>query len=1492
MFRTWWPKRTNRHSRAAGRGRLRSAPTLNHQRPLLEVLEDRCLLSTSIPLSPFNWTPVGPAPIGAPDGRGSTGRISALATDPTNASIIYVGAASGGIWKTTNAGQTWLPKSDFQASLNIGAIALAPSNPNIIYAGTGENNFTGLPGHGILKSTDAGDHWTLLGQSVFDGKAISAIVINPTNPNVVYVTISENGAGVWRSTDGGNSWTALNPDGSISGLVMDPTNPQILYEAAGWIGGDLFNGIYRTTDGGTTWSVAGNFPRNSAGSNHVGRIALGIAPSAPGTLYAAISDPSNSQNLYKLMKTTNGNTANPAAVSWQDVTNNIGDVYGGQGWYDNVLTVDRLNANVVFVGGSTHFMTTITGGGSWSDLAFGLPNRPHDDYHALAFNANHKLLVGTDGGLYRLDNPGATSSPAWVDVNGLGLQITQFYRIALDPTTPNVAFGASQDNGVEKFQDSRTWQGALCCDGYNVAVSPTNHSRVYANQNGTFFRSDNGGASFQGKTPPPGGGDSFRWRVSPNNGDRIVMSSNGLLYESTDAMDSWRPLNGVGWPANVGIEALGLSPTNSNTIYVVGTVSGSPATLVTFDDGGHWQRFGGPGGVNGFADVLRIDPRTNQVAYAVLAARGVFRTTDGGHSWANITGNLPQERTYDIAIDTKGSDTVLYVGTDDGVYASDNLGGSWFKFSQGLPNVLVDNLQIQHYGTSAILAAGTYGRGLWETVVGVTAAIENFGAGPVLVVNGDENDNQITVRLQPSNPSLMEVWEGSSIGPFTDLVGTFSTTAFSQVVVSEGSGSHDTINLENSLANKPVTIWLGSGNDTVNLSPLARTLDSLQGNVIVNGSGGGTKTIHEFDQNDPYSDIYTITSSTTTRSFSALVTYGSVQGVVINGGSGGVTYNVESTASGTPVTINAGAGDVVNLGLNGSLAGITSPVTINGSSSSSTPAVSVNDFNDGISHPNVVLSAGGLTGLSPAPINFGQGALYSLTIYGGYGNNTYTVTGAPGIRGTTLNTGSGDDGATDTVNVQGLAGAGLTIDGSQSDVVNLGLNGSLAGITGPVTFDGFFPHFTPTVRVNDSADGASHPNVVLSGSSLTGLSPGAINFAHGVYALTINGGSGNNTYTVTGTPQSQGTTLNTGSGTDIVNVWGTAYPLTITSAAGSGADVITLGDRLDRLSFITSAVTVNAAATDSLVLNDQGWHNPRTYAVTPTAVTWSGGPTVSYSGLKSLTIYSGGYLPDTFNLSAGTSATAAVTLYGRYRSNTLIGSIAGNFWEITGADTGVLSGAAYPQPVSFHQVGSLMASLGGGGDTFRLDNGATLSGRLTGGGRDTLDYRAYSTNVVVDLQTGFATGVAGGVTGIRSVIGGSGGAAGTYNLLIGAGGDMLTGGAGRRNLLVAGGGASTLNGGNQDDLLIAGRTSYDTQAGLASWLQIAAYWAGTDPYATRVSKLTAGNGVPKLDATTVTGNGGGNTLSGKGELAWVFTDGKDGKIGAFDKATQYVTVAP
>jgi hypothetical protein len=362
----------------------------------------------------------------------------------------------------------------------------------------------------------------------------------------------------------------------------------------------------------------------------------------------------------------------------------------------------------------------------------------------------------------------------------------------------------------------------------------------------------------------------------------------------------------------------------------------------------------------------------------------------------------------------------------------------------------------------------------------------------------------------------------------------------------------------------------------------------------------------------------------------------------------------------------------------------------------------------------------------------------------------------------------------------------------------------------------------------------------------------------------------------------------TGNNTDnTVTIDNTFSGVPLTVNEGTGHDNISVGD--GDLDSIQGTLTVNGGVADSMVLDDSSFSSPRTFTATANGVAW-GGTTLNYARVGSLTI-KGGTGRNTFN-ALGSSAATVLTLVGAGGSDTLVGSNEGNVFALLGKNAGAILGNAYGSSVQFSQIGNLTA--GSGGDTFQFAGGASLSGNIVGGGNAALDYSAYTSSVIVDLQTGFASGVGGSVSGIAEILGASFNPLeqnNLYNLLIGNGGDTLVGGFGRSNILVAGLGPSTLIGGNFPDILIGGSTVYDTQAGLTSWKKIAAYWATGIPYATRVAHLASGTGVPILDAGVVTGNGGSNTFVGAGELALFFTDGLD-TIGGFDTNSQQVTISP
>jgi hypothetical protein len=374
--------------------------------------------------------------------------------------------------------------------------------------------------------------------------------------------------------------------------------------------------------------------------------------------------------------------------------------------------------------------------------------------------------------------------------------------------------------------------------------------------------------------------------------------------------------------------------------------------------------------------------------------------------------------------------------------------------------------------------------------------------------------------------------------------------------------------------------------------------------------------------------------------------------------------------------------------------------------------------------------------------------------------------------------------------------------------------------------------------------------------------------------------------------------VQTGDGTDTVNVLQTSVATTITGGGGGGSDVVNVGTG-GSVQGIRAALTILNPG-DSTTVNVDDSADTANHTVTLDTVNLTDGPYGRISGLAPAAIQfknsdTGGVTVLTGTGTIAVRALAAdvpIAVQGGGGVDTLTGPNQDATWQLTGPDSGTLTGSAFAGAVAFGGFGNLTG--GSGADAFLFHDGASLSGNLDGGaGSNTLDYSAFSGTVVVDLQTNQATGVGGSVSNLQTLVGGTGGGdAGAYNILVGNGGNVLIGGTGRRNLLIAGAGGSSLQAGDGEDILIGGTTAYDTEAGLASLGAIMQEWSRTDEdYATRLANITTGTGVPLLDATTVTGNGGGNTVVGSGALALVYSDGLD-NISGFDPASQVIPITP
>lgn len=666
------------------------------------------------------WVLKGPFNIG--------GRISAIAMTSTIPVQIYAGAASGGIFKSSNAGENWEPVFDDELSLSIGDIAAVPSDPSVIWVGTGEANAGGgsmaYDGFGIYKSDDAGDSWQHLGLENIG--SVGRLAVHPSDPQTCFVAamgrlFSNNpDRGVFRTTDGGITWDkVLYVNDSVGGIdiVIHPDHPDTLF-ACMWervrrpdrrdYGGPGC-GIYRSYDGGDNWTLMTNgLPAASAS---VGRIGIDISASDPNILYAIYAD--NIGYFAGVYKTiNNGNT-------WSRTNDNdLSAMYASYGWWFGRISVDPVDPDIAYAIGFDLYKTT-NGGSSWPMISSSV----HVDHHDLAvLPSDHNFVVlGNDGGIYNSYNGGVS----WTFINNL--PITQFYTCEIDEQNPQRLYGGTQDNGTNRTLTGAAdnWLGIYGGDGFHVLVDPINNSYVYAEyQYGNFARSTNGGTYFTEAMSGISSSDRKNWNTpfvfDPNNPQILYYGAN-RLYKTTNRAQSWQAIspdlsNGGGSGSVVygTITTIAVAPSNSQFIYT-GTDDGN--VWKTANGGSDWTDISAGLPLRWITRVA-VDPNDEQVVYVTLSGYRydsylphVFRSTDAGGTWTDITGNLPDAPVNDIIIDP-ALDSTLYLATDFGVFLTRNLGQDWSVTGDNLPNVPIVDLDF-HQPTRTLIAA-TYGRSMYS----------------------------------------------------------------------------------------------------------------------------------------------------------------------------------------------------------------------------------------------------------------------------------------------------------------------------------------------------------------------------------------------------------------------------------------------------------------------------------------------------------------------------------------------------------------------------------------------------------------------------------------------------------------------------------------------------------------------------------------------------------------------------------------------------------
>ena len=682
----------------------------------------------------------------------NSGRVIDLAVHPTQRATWYVAVACGGVWKTVNAGNTFTPIFDKQGVYSIGCVVVDPKNPLVVWVGTGENNSQRSVGYGdgVYKSEDGGMTWENMGLKA--SEHIGKIVLDPRDPNTVYVAAqgplwADGGdRGLYKSVNGGKDWKKvleISPRTGVSDLWYDPRDPDVLYAASYqrrrhvWtiVDGGPESAIYKSLDAGATWKKL----KDGLPKEDMGRIGLAVSPADPDVIYAVIEAANKAGGTYR---------SPDAGASWEKVN----DYVSPRAQYYNELIPDPKAVGRVY-SMDTWMMVTEDGGKTWRRVG---EKYKHVDNHALWIDPDdtRHLLAGCDGGLYDSFDRGAN----WRFF--ANLPVTQFYKVGVDEAKPfyNV-YGGTQDNN-SLGGPSRTiashgimnqdWFITTGGDGYQSQVDPEDPNVVYAmSQYGVLVRYDRKTGEQTDIQPQPGADNvPLRWNwdsplfISPHSHTRLYFAAN-RLFRSDDRGDSWQAVSpdltrqidrnklklmGRVWSVDAvaknastslygNIVTIAESPLKEGLLFV-GTDDG---LLQISEDGGKaWRKIDKFPGVPELSYVSRVTPSQHDVntLYTTFDNHKqgdfkpyVFKSTDLGRSWAPIAANLPENGPVWALLEDHVDRDLLFAGTEFGVFFTNDGGRKWVQLKGGMPPICVKDLAIQKRENDLVVA--TFGRGFY-----------------------------------------------------------------------------------------------------------------------------------------------------------------------------------------------------------------------------------------------------------------------------------------------------------------------------------------------------------------------------------------------------------------------------------------------------------------------------------------------------------------------------------------------------------------------------------------------------------------------------------------------------------------------------------------------------------------------------------------------------------------------------------------------------------
>ena len=629
-----------------------------------------------------NWEELGPQDWNATTSwNPGVGRITGIAIDQNNSDHMIVGANTGGVWKTIDGGENWMPLGDYFSNLRVYSVTIHPTNSDHYFFGS----TNGL----IYHSLDAGATWNLLGD--MGTSSVNKILIHPTDPSILFAT-SQNG-GIRKSSDGGLNWVAAVTDSQGYDIEFKPNNPNVVYAT-----GTNFHVSY---NGGESFST--NVTFESAPKM------IGVSPSDENVIYVLEASGGSFGGIYKSVNA--GFTFSELDHEGRNYFgyDTAGFDSGGQAPRDMDIAVNPEDVNEVHIAGVLTWKST-DGGENFFCTSDWVPGNAenagigycHADVDLLLFNGT-TLFAGTDGGIFKAEDTANVTAEYYEDLTA-GLGIRQLYKIGITQTPEVIITAGSQDNGSSFYSEAEGWKDWIGADGMEGFIDKDNSDKMFGMiQFGGVYRTFNGGQTTSGISTPSQGNWVTPFEQDPMLTDVIYIGLNHV-YKSVASGNNWTAIS-----QELGGNLNQLKIANSNNLVIYTSRGG---LLFKTVDGGatDWLQLPSPGGSINSIAIHPTNPE--KIAVATTSNSKVFVSEDGGLSWLNYKFNLPGFSALALVWDNNGEDG-LYLGMDYGIFYIDNTFNEWQPYSTNLPNVIINELEIN--SADGKIYAGTYGRGIWAS---------------------------------------------------------------------------------------------------------------------------------------------------------------------------------------------------------------------------------------------------------------------------------------------------------------------------------------------------------------------------------------------------------------------------------------------------------------------------------------------------------------------------------------------------------------------------------------------------------------------------------------------------------------------------------------------------------------------------------------------------------------------------------------------------------